>query len=283
MRFILSAFADEADPALSGQLSALSQNGLSLLEPRGIDGKNIGDLTVAEAKDLHRRLTDAGIGISALGSPYGKIRITDPFAPHLDAFRRTLEVARELGAARIRMFSFFLDGHTHEDCRAEVLERLDALLSAAAEAEVLCCHENEKGIYGDTLSPCLDLQRTFSGRMGCVFDPANFLQTGTPTWEAFCALKPHITYYHMKDVVAATGELVPCGEGDGEIRRILSALSAEEGETVLTLEPHLAVFPGLSGLEEDGGASLKRRHTYRSNTEAFGAAAAALKACLTDL
>lgn len=282
MRFSLSAFADEASANLSEQLGALADNGIRQIELRGVDGVNIGEFTPAAARDLRRRLDDAGVTVSAIGSPYGKIKITDPFAPHLDAFRRTIEAAHELGATRLRMFSFFLDGHAHADCRGEVFERLDALLSATEGSGVLCCHENEKGIYGDTAAPCLELLTAFRGRLSGVFDPANFLQVGQDAWEAFEQLRPLTAYYHIKDVDAATDELVPAGEGDGHIVRILTALAADEGDSVLTLEPHLAVFGGLAALEEDGGTSLKRRHTFCTNREAFDAAAAALKACLMN-
>ena len=37
-RFILSAFADEASPSLDEQLQALKEEGISLIELRGVDG-----------------------------------------------------------------------------------------------------------------------------------------------------------------------------------------------------------------------------------------------------
>lgn len=282
MRFHLSAFADEASESMAEQLDALAAAGIRQIELRFVDGLNIGELTPAAARELRRRLDDAGVSISAIGSPYGKIKLTDPFAPHLDAFRRTLETAQELGATRLRLFSFFLDGKPHAACRAQVFERMDALLTAAKDSGVLCCHENEKGIYGDGIRPCLDLLSTFAGRLGGVFDPANFLQVEQDPWKAFTMLRPYITYYHIKDIDSATGELVPAGEGDGQIPRLLQTLAAEEDDLTLTLEPHLAVFGGLAALEEDGGASLKRRYTFESNRAAFDTAAAALKTCLVN-
>ena len=43
-RFILSAFADEASPSLDEQLQALKEEGIGLIELRGVDGKNCSKL-----------------------------------------------------------------------------------------------------------------------------------------------------------------------------------------------------------------------------------------------
>ena len=41
----LCAFADEASPWIEGQIAALKRNGISLLEIRGVDEKNISEST----------------------------------------------------------------------------------------------------------------------------------------------------------------------------------------------------------------------------------------------
>ena len=45
MRFRLAAFADEAASSLEGQIAAMKENGVELLEIRGVDGKNIADIS----------------------------------------------------------------------------------------------------------------------------------------------------------------------------------------------------------------------------------------------
>ena len=83
-------------------------------------------------------------------------------------------------------------------------------------------------------------------------------------------------YFHIKDVIAATGELVPAGEGDGDIAGLVGGI---KGDKVLTLEPHLRIF---SGYGEIDNAEMKNKRAFRSNEEAFAAAAAALKKILAD-
>ncbi|MBR3437896.1 MAG: TIM barrel protein [Clostridia bacterium] len=157
-KFILSAFADEASPKVAEQLDALKANKIELIEPRNIDGKNISELTVDEAKQLKAQLDEAGIKVSSIGSYYGKIFINEDFEPHFEAFKNTVEVAKVLGTKYIRMFSFYIpEGENADDYKDEVIRRVKAMAEYSFEKGILCCHENEKGIYGDVPERCFIL------------------------------------------------------------------------------------------------------------------------------
>ena len=275
LNFTLSAFADEADPNFDAQLAALARNRIPLLEIRGVDGKGVLDLTDAELDAVCEKLEKADIGVSAVGSPIGKIGILDDFAPHFEKFKRAVEIAKKLGTARIRMFSFFIpqgdDPESHFD---EVVRRVSALVSYAEENGVHCCHENEKGIYGDTLARVQKLHAAVPG-LRCVFDPANYIQCGDDPAVNFKALSPMIDYMHIKDALFADGSVVPAGEGDGSVPQLLAALAETGRPYILTLEPHLFDFSGLSNLQDE---ELTHKRVYRSGGEAFDAAADALHA-----
>jgi gamma-glutamylcysteine synthetase len=45
----LAAFADEADKMVEGQIAALKRNGVEYIELRGLDGKNIAQISEEEA------------------------------------------------------------------------------------------------------------------------------------------------------------------------------------------------------------------------------------------
>ena len=105
--FKFSAFADEAGKMLSEQIDAMRGSGIGYLEMRGVNGTNVADLTPAEARAIRAELDAAEIAVWSLGSPIGKIKLADPFAPELDRFKRLLETADITGAKRIRMFSFY--------------------------------------------------------------------------------------------------------------------------------------------------------------------------------
>ncbi|MBQ7782454.1 MAG: sugar phosphate isomerase/epimerase, partial [Oscillospiraceae bacterium] len=193
MNFRLAAFADEADSSISGQIKAMQENGIDLLEIRGVDGENISDISKEKAKEVRRQLDDAGISVWSIGSPYGKIGICDDFSSHLDKFRAGLETAVILGAGHIRMFSFYVPSGDEERYSEEVMNRLGKFISAAEGSGIILCHENEKGIYGDNAARCLEIHKRFSG-LKAVFDPANFIQCGQDTKEAWKQLSPYVEY-----------------------------------------------------------------------------------------
>ena len=213
----------------------------------------------------------------SLGSPYGKSGIREPFGPRLDEFRRGLELALALGASHIRLFSFFLPREEAPQVfRDEVLERLSRFCKAAQGSGIVLCHENEKGIYGDTAPRCAEIHRALPD-LRAVFDPANFIQCGQPTLPAWELLAPYVEYMHIKDALA-DGSVVPAGCGEGHLPELLEQYQG----TVLTLEPHLAVFEGLAALEQEGARTDIPSYRYTSNREAFAAAAAALRGLIQN-
>lgn len=274
---LISAFADEAASDFSEQLQALQKNGLSLIEIRGVDGKGILDLNDAELSRVVERLSEYGIGVSSIGSPIGKISITEDFEPHFAQFRRAVEIAKRLGTVRIRMFSFYIpQGENPEDYFDEVVRRVSAMVEYGEENGVHCCHENEKGIYGDILPRVIKLHEAVPA-LRCVYDPANYIQSGDNAWANYTALKGRIDYMHVKDAVKADGSVVPAGCGDGALPEIVADFCENREMALLTVEPHLHVFDGLQNLQSEG---IKHKYTYKTAEEAFDAAVNALKALL---
>ena len=269
-RIRLSAFSDEAGSPLCEQIAALHENGIALTELRSVAGKNVADLTLGEAKQIYATLSGEGIGLSAVGSPMGKVSINVNIDEYLDVVKHICELACTFEADRIRMFSFF-ESHAQ---REKVIENLAKMVEVADSYGVGLYHENEKGIYGDTLERVLDLRASVKG-LHFVYDPANFLQVGEPSDKTLPALAPVSDYFHIKDVISEGGILVPAGEGDGNIPRLVSMI---DRDTVLTLEPHLAVFEGYDKID---GEKLNHKFYFESNRAAFDAAVSALKGVLT--
>lgn len=281
-KFVLSAFADEASPMLDEQIRALQEEGVSLIELRGVDGKNVSNLTIEEAVAVKAKLDAAGIRLSALGSPYGKASLGIAFDEHLELFKHGLELCKVLDCKRIRMFSFYpAEGVSMADSREEVLRRLEIMVSLAEEVGVQLVHENEKGIYGDDAARNADLLNHFGDRLGFAFDPANFIQCEVDTLKAYERLHERITYMHIKDAFLSDGAVVCAGHGDGHVPEILAKLNQErDGEVILTVEPHLTVFKGLSDLQDE---ELKHHESYPDSRTAFHAAVQALKDILAAI
>ncbi|MBR4096442.1 MAG: TIM barrel protein [Oscillospiraceae bacterium] len=269
MNFKLAAFADEADGRISEQIKAMTENGIDYLEIRGVDGQNISEITKEKAKEVRKQLDDADLAVWSLGSPYGKFGMGDGFDEHLESFKRGLETADILGAKHVRMFSFYVPSGEEEKYRQEVFRRLECFIEAAKNSDVILCHENEKGIYGDMAVRCEEIHRTFP-QLKAVFDPANFIQCGQDTIEAWKLLAPYVEYMHIKDAMA-DGSVVPAGKGIGNLPYLLENYKGK----VLTLEPHLSVFDGFDKLE--GEEKTKMGYCYPTSRAAFDAAVNALK------
>ena len=277
----LYAFADEASAAVDGQVSAMLRNGLNGLEIRNVNGANVSDMTPKHAREVKKKLDDAGLTVWSVGSPVGKIGIEEDFTAHLDKFKWTLDVAHLLGAENIRLFSFYIpEEHEPARFRDQVMDRMGALVDASKDSGVTLCHENEKLIYGDVAERCAELHRAFP-TLRAVFDPANFIQCGQETWQAWLLLKPWVKYLHIKDALP-DGSVVPAGKGIGHVGEILKDYIANGGR-VLTLEPHLKVFDGFAALEREGSGSSVGQYCYASNDEAFDAACTALKTLLEEV
>lgn len=275
----LCAFADEADASLSGQIDALHENGISLLEIRGVNGKNISALTEAEVKETKKILDGEGIAVWSVGSPLGKYDLGRPLEPHLESFRKIVEFAGILECPRIRMFSFFPSpDDSPEATHEKVWDGLEKFLGLTPDG-LLLCHENEKKIYGENEDACLEILRAFP-RLKAVFDPANFVQCGVDTAKAWEKLHAYVDYFHIKDAVA-DGTVVPAGDGIGNLGSLVAKYIAQGGE-VMTVEPHLTDFVGLKGLE-NGESSKNRKYNYANNREAFNAAVTAIKKILSEV
>lgn len=269
----LSAFADEAGKELPAQIAALKRNGIPYIEIRFIGSKNVADLTLEEAKEIKDTFDAEGIKVWSIGSPLGKIKITDDLDAHMEKTRHVCRLAKTLGTDKIRMFSFY----EAYEARELVFETLRRMVAIAKEEGVTLYHENEKDIYGDTVAHVLEIMENVEG-LRYIYDPANFVDVGEDSDTALDALHAKMGYFHIKDVIADTHELVPAGIGDGKIDRLVRMLP-DDGEWVLTLEPHLALFEGYAAIDN---TEMKNKFTFKDNDESFDAAVTALKGILKN-
>ncbi len=267
----LCAFSDEAGSSIQDQITALKRNGISYTELRSINGKNVADFTVDEAKEYQNIFKQNGISVWSIGSPIGKVDINVDFKQYLNKVKHVCCLAKIFETNKIRAFSFF---HAYEKSEL-VFEYLEKMVEVAKEHGVVLCHENEKDIYGDTASRVLEIMQNVKG-LEYVYDPANYLQCGQNADQTLELFHAKTAYFHIKDVICETGELVPAGYGDGNIKKLIQMIS---GDTVLTLEPHLAVFDAYKSIDN---TQMKHKFAYKSANEAFDSAVLALKTLLIE-
>lgn len=277
-KFKISAFADEYSDVFVEQCKALNDFGISFLEVRHADGRNISEMTKQDVLEMSKKLNDFGLGVSSIGSPIGKIKLDGDLESHFATAEKVFEYAGILGAKNIRMFSFYLpDGKTRAECKNQVIDALGKLIDLSKPYGVTLCHENEALIYGEGPNECLELLNNFDGKLKCVFDMGNFVLDGYDPIKAYEMLKDYIEYFHIKDSLSA-GAIVPPGKGEAKIKEILSRYNdSDKKPTFITLEPHLQTFAGLNALV---GKSFDNPYKYPDQKTAFTDAVAKLKELL---
>lgn len=242
----LSAFADEVAEDFSDQLGFLISQNLRFIEIRFVNGKNSMDLNKVELTETKKMLQDAGIGVSAIGSPIGKVRIDEPFDEHLDKFKHAIDLADFFESKYIRVFSYYAPvGKSIDDYGEEVLNRMEKKVQLLKDTNIIMAHENESNIFGHSAENCAYLARKIdSPHFKLAYDPGNFVwgEKITDNVESCWPLiKPYVVHIHIKDwKMGNTIGSIP-GNGDGQIRQLLKELSDMNYGGFLTMEPHLQV------------------------------------------
>lgn len=240
-QFIITGFSDELSHNIVEQFEGITRLGVSFYEPRLIGEKNVIKLSDEEINDLKELMAKYGIEATSIGSPIGKVNIED-FDAHFEEFKRTVAVAKLLDCKYIRMFSFFAKDENADALENSVIEKLKIMVEYAEKEGVVLLHENEKGIYGNIARRCKTLfDNIKSDSFKAVFDFSNFVECNQDTLEAYEMLKEHIVYIHIKDCKKGYG-VVPAGEGDGNIKEILTKLNEAGYKGFLSIEPHLTKY-----------------------------------------
>ena len=90
-----------------------------------------------------------------------------------------------------------------------------------------------------------------------------------PFTDGYAMLRPHLEYLQVKDAIAATGEVVAAGLGDGELLETITALRDDGYSGFASLEPHLGstnAFGAFSGAVSFGEAA----RAFRDLTTGLG-------------
>jgi sugar phosphate isomerase/epimerase len=252
----LAGFADEVSPQLDEQIKTLKSLGVSHFELRGVYGKNVLDFDPALRTEIKTKLAAAGLGVAAIGSPIGKVKISDDFDAHFARYKIAVELAEFFEAPMIRLFSYYpAEGQSHADLiskhKDEVIRRFQKKVDYIKDRNIVLVHENEGNIYGEKGRECqILMQEVNSPKLRSAFDFANFVIAGERPIDNWPLLKPYTTHFHVKDASLQTNKIQPAGEGDGDIEAILKDAYASGYRGFLSLEPHLAnagQFSGFTG------------------------------------
>ncbi len=254
----LTGFADEAAKSLEGQIRATKELGWKFIESRNIDGINIHDLPEADFDRVCEQLSQAGISINCFGSTIANWAkaIDQPFDSSLAEARRAIPRMQKLGTKLIRIMSFAVlkDREPEDQMEQERFKRVRELVKMFSDAGLTAVHENCMNYGGMGWSYTLRLLENVPG-LKLVFDTGNPVFTDNrmkpkpypkqSAWEFYQHVKDHIAYVHVKDgtfdPATQTTTYTFAGEGQGEVKRILTDLLNNGYDGGISIEPHLAV------------------------------------------
>lgn len=261
--YTISAFGDEIAEPLEEQCRVMRELKIDHLELRAAWGKNVLHLDDDDVARVQRVCAEYDMSISSLGSPIGKSPIMDPIEKEIANLERICQIGEALGTRNVRIFSFYppdISTNAHYDEYVELsITRLMKLAEVAEKHGLTLMLENEKAIVGDTLDRCYKIVSAISSpHLRFLWDPANFVQVGEahPTDDGWAMLGETIGYVHIKDCVLSDGGVRPAGEGDGQIRELLTKLRESGYQGFLSLEPHLAIAGHSSGFTGPEGMAV---------------------------
>jgi sugar phosphate isomerase/epimerase len=271
MKWILSAFPDEAGASCDEQIAALQRANLKHTDLRGIDGFNIAELPLDNARAVRKKFDDAGLAVNMFGTPLGKIDIADDFESDRKKLAHLSELAPIFDCFALRIFSYYnKENRPEAEFQTEALRRLNILKEDARRYGLILFHENEHGIFGDTgersvlLANELRDEKTFK----LIFDFDNYNQVEGNVWQTWERLRHATDAFHLKDSTKEK-QHVPVGQGNGCAREILNNANRLGWIGSLSVEPHLShskavMATGPSGRQNEEFAAMSLPDSFHA-------------------
>lgn len=267
----LGILTDEISQDVAHALDVAVELGFSYVELRSFWEKNIIDLSDSEVVQVKRLITDRGLQVCAIASPFFKCDLDlvpsegetetprgdlfyargGNYTEQIEMLERSIELAQTFGTRLVRSFSFWKRNEPAWE-RDEVMEIWETMINRfreplrlAEEADVIMALENEHDCNIATSDEIVRLfQEVRSDHLGLIWDPGNAFCAGEirPYPDGYERIKPYICHVHVKDVHRDPGtgecEWRPIGGGAIDYPGQFQALRADGYAGVITLETH---------------------------------------------
>ena len=261
----LTGFADEAASDIDGQIRATKELGWSRIEMRNVDGVNLHDLPDEKFDLVWGKLAEAGIEVNCFGSAIANWSksILRPYDDDIASAKRAVVRMKRLGTKFIRIMSYppIPDKPMDEQMAEERFRRLREICALFLDEGLQPLHENCMNYGGQGWKYTLKMLDAVPG-LKLVFDTGNPVSTldrerpgqRQSAWDFFDHVRDHVVYVHIKDgVVNADGKVTWCwcGEGQGDVRRIVADLLKRGYDGGFSMEPHMAVVAHDASVKSD--------------------------------
>ena len=257
----ISFINDEISSNIDEALAFARKNKLRYIELRRIDGKDITELTPAEACALAEKITSAGILVSALSSPFLKWKENTreftfgsrKFDKETDYFTALMDLADIFGAPNIRIYSYLKDDSLSVE---EIGKKLDIYSQMALERGLSLLLENDSLCNIDTINKMHQLFELYGfSNIFPLLDIGNTVASGDDfAPQELQDIINKCLYFHIKDYDAELKRFVVVGEGNVDYENLL-ADKVNDKEVFMSLDTH-------TGYPEDLQMSLNILQTW---------------------
>ncbi len=304
----ITGFADEAPASRTIEDQALVASALGMrwitlrFAAAGRGVRNVCRMSGAEIRRIRRVLDDAGLSVSSIGSPVGKValrrgggggRYVSPGLYLRTEVEAAVRRAHAFECRLIRGFSFYPPRDVSPDaCLEEAVERIGAIVERFESEGVVLGLEVEANLVGRTGRLIAEIcGRIDSNHLCAVFDGGNLAALGMrekQVFEEYRAMRPWLGWIHVKDYRpppgmrfrrnrwieegSLRGFVVP-GEGEGAYARVFEDLRRNRGTILRRLGK-----AGISRIFVDLEPHLRSGGQFggSSGPDGFGAAMRAL-------
>ncbi len=246
----ISVISDEISQDPAAVVRFVRDFGLGGFELRSMFGRAFKDLTSGDVAEIRAITTGEGLRIHGCATPVFKCELDDSASVlgHIEIFKRSLQVAGELGCNLVRVFSFLRSSEALSKPVADrIASNLTRLADLSAASGIRLGIENESSCRVATGSEMLRLAESFNHpSAGWIWDPCNALyvpgEKGFPT-AAFSKFSGRVIHVHVKDAVRTPGgsslaRPSPVGEGGVGWMQHLAEIRRSGYQGLLSLETH---------------------------------------------
>ena len=148
------------------------------------------DLTDLQVQELKSLLDQHGFRLSAIGSPIGKVKIDQPFEPHLQRFERASSCARSSVRRTSASSATTRPGRRRLERRQrswehEVFSRLEEQVRLAERPACACCTRTSTASTATRPIGSSTARGAADGAFRAVYDAANYVFCGYDPWEGW--------------------------------------------------------------------------------------------------
>lgn len=273
-----SGIADEAGKDIATQIRAHKELGWKHIEIRTVDGVGLTLMSDEAFDNVYRAVTEAGLTVSCFASALCNWSrpITTPFEVDVEELLTAIPRMHRFGCKIIRIMSYPNDKANplpEAEWHKAAVRRIKLLARIAEDGGVILVHENCDGWGGESPENSLRLlEEVNSPALKLLYDTGNVIAHDQDGWDFYSKTREHIVYVHIKDAVKTPEGKIQyryCGEGNGQVRRILTDLIRNGYDGGFSIEPHLKAIIHESKDADDPLAGYKAYVEYGRRLDAI--------------